>query len=74
MVPADGLIAPAENTVALGGPKFARLSKLKISILNWRLAFSDMVVFLKTEGPRLPNPARSEFLCEDSHKCLGLAD
>ena len=54
--PADGLMAPLENTVVLGGLKFERFKMLKNSARNCRLVFSVMLVFLKRERSTSANP------------------
>ena len=54
--PAEALTAPLENTVALGGPKFAWFSTLKNSARNCRLALSETAVFLNSDTSRSARP------------------
>src|SRR5262245_44164652 len=56
ITPADELIAPLENTVAFGVPKFVRLSRLKISVRNCKPTRSVKEVLLKTDRSTLARP------------------
>src|SRR5579872_2166228 len=56
ITPADELIAPLENTVALGVPKFTRFVMLKNSVRNCNAERSVMRVFLNTEKSSSPSP------------------
>lgn len=49
MIPAEGLIAVPENTIALGVPKLEWLSALKNSARNCKRTCSEMLVFLNSE-------------------------
>src|SRR5437879_2371316 len=80
MRPADGLMAPDENTATLGTPKFTALVMLKNSARNSTRALSVTGVVLKSEksksampGPLItPRPELPQVPAVGRLKALGL--
>src|SRR5262245_49162312 len=56
MNPAEGLMAPPENTIGLGVPRLVWLNALKNSVLNCNVVLSAIAVFFTNDKSTFARP------------------